>query len=87
MPSKRKLKAVPGAYRAARKASWGGLWPDWLSRTRRGLADGEQRRVRRGKLVSVSADGEGASGEGAARGAVTIDAQSQPVRRRRHSRP
>jgi hypothetical protein len=32
IPSKAKLRQVPGAYRAARKATWGGLWPNWLSR-------------------------------------------------------
>lgn len=35
VPSKGKLKHVPGAYRAARKASWGGHWPNWLSRPKR----------------------------------------------------
>lgn len=34
IPSKGKLKPWPGAYRAARKAGWGGLWPNWLSRKR-----------------------------------------------------
>lgn len=32
--SKRRLRLHPGAYRAARKASWGGLWPDWLVRSK-----------------------------------------------------
>jgi ribosomal protein RSM22 (predicted rRNA methylase) len=33
VPSKSKLQnAAPGAYRAARKASWGGFWPNWLAR-------------------------------------------------------
>lgn len=30
--SKGNCKAVPGAYRAARKARWGALWPNWLAR-------------------------------------------------------
>ena len=34
IPSKGKLKKHAGAYRAARKAGWGGLWPDWLSRAK-----------------------------------------------------
>jgi ribosomal protein RSM22 (predicted rRNA methylase) len=32
--SKGKLAGVPGAYRAARKGAWGGLWPNWLARKR-----------------------------------------------------
>ena len=33
IPSKGKLRdQFPGAYRAARKAEWGGLWPNWISR-------------------------------------------------------
>lgn len=34
VPSKGKLKQWPGAYRAARKSTWGALWPNWLSRKR-----------------------------------------------------
>ena len=30
IPSKKKLKPIPGAYRAARKATWGALWPNWI---------------------------------------------------------
>lgn len=30
--SKGKLKQIPGAYKAARKARWGALWPNWLAR-------------------------------------------------------
>ena len=37
IPSKGKLKMYPGAYRAARKSEWGGLWPDWLSRGKKTL--------------------------------------------------
>ena len=32
VPSKGKLLGVPGAYRAARKAAWGGWWPNWVAR-------------------------------------------------------
>jgi ribosomal protein RSM22 (predicted rRNA methylase) len=34
VPSKGKLKPWPGAYRAARKSGWGGVWPNWLARKR-----------------------------------------------------
>ena len=30
-----KLAAFPGAYRAARKSSWGAEWPNWLARSRK----------------------------------------------------
>jgi len=32
IPSKGKLRPFPGAYRAARKSTWGARWPNWLSR-------------------------------------------------------
>lgn len=32
--TKGKLKPFPGAYRSARKARWGALWPNWLSRNK-----------------------------------------------------
>jgi hypothetical protein len=43
VPSKRKLQqAHPGAYRAARKASWGGWWPNWIAR--KDMPSGEMKR-------------------------------------------
>jgi hypothetical protein len=41
IPSKGKLKKYPGAYRAARKAGWGGLWPHWLARPKNPTEFGE----------------------------------------------
>ena len=65
VPSKRKLReSFPGAYRAARRAGWGGLWPAWIARRddrsdasmRR--AQSRERRSGKGSVRVLAMDGE-----------------------------
>jgi hypothetical protein len=46
IPSKKKLRPIPGAYRAARKATWGGLWPSWVGVSDHHLTNAKEREVR-----------------------------------------
>jgi len=47
----------PGAYRAARKAQWGGWWPNWVSRVEDKSAAARARKARRERLRALQAAG------------------------------
>ena len=46
----------PGAYRAARKATWGGLWPNWIARVEDKTAAALARRARKDRAAAQLAD-------------------------------
>ena len=52
--SRRKLKHLPGAYRAARRAQWGGLWPNELSLTKRQ----QQQAAEAGRAGNITTDAQ-----------------------------
>jgi ribosomal protein RSM22 (predicted rRNA methylase) len=97
--SRGKLKAVPGAYRAARKARWGGRWPNWLVRLKGSeppsfapppvaLEAGPKRRALPAGGAPGGGAGEGAGGSAGAAGsaAVTSSAAGAPAPRTRPPR-